>query len=380
MSKGNGSIAKMDLNIITLNIPFPPDYGGMIDTYYRLKSLHDLGVHIHLHCFEYGRSRPKELESICETVNYYHRRSGPLILFSGIPYIVNSRTSKRLMDNLAKNDYPVLFDGLHTTYYLKHPALSSRKKLVRAHNIEHRYYRTRAEIEGNFFKKSFFRLESLKLQYYEQVLRNADHVLTISDFDQDHFDAGYHNSVFLPPFHPFSDMESLPGTGDYIIYHGDLSVNENAAIADYLISKIFAGLPYRSVIAGKDPPRHIKSHASRFRNIEVVANPDTTRMKSLIENAQINLLPALFNNGFKLKILMALFSGRHCLGNSAALADKSVRSLVHEVNTDEEIIRKIHQLMKEPFTGEMISARGKVLSEFFNNIKNAKKLIDLLSP
>ena len=369
----------MDLHIVTLNIPYPPDYGGMIDTYYRIKSLHDLGVRIHLHCFEYGRSRMEELESLCETVDYYQRRSGPINQLSARPFIVNSRTSERLIDNLAGNDYPVLFDGLHTTYYLNHPALSTRKKMVRAHNIEHRYYRTRAEIEGNLLKKSYFRLESLKLEYYEHILRNADRVIPISDSDHEYFNNRYHNSYLLPPFHPFTDTESLQGTGDYIIYHGDLSVNENAAIADYLISKVFAKLPYRSVIAGKDPPRHLKSHASLFKNIELVPNPDTIRMKSLIENAQINLLPALFNNGFKLKILMALFSGRHCLVNSVCMEDKSVRALMHEANTDEEIISKIHQLMKEPFSGDIINDRRKVLSEIFDNMNNAKKLFKLLT-
>ncbi len=91
------------LNIITLNIPYPPDYGGMIDSYYRIKALNSLGIRIHLHCFQYGRLPSDELESLCETVNYYPRKSGFLHLFSSLPYIISTRQAKELLENLTWN-------------------------------------------------------------------------------------------------------------------------------------------------------------------------------------------------------------------------------------------------------------------------------------
>ena len=45
---------KNKLHIISLDIPFPANYGGVIDIFYKLKSLSNLGVEIILHCFEYG--------------------------------------------------------------------------------------------------------------------------------------------------------------------------------------------------------------------------------------------------------------------------------------------------------------------------------------
>jgi len=120
-------ILSKSLNIITLNIPYPPDYGGMIDTYYRIKTLHNLGIRIHLHSFAYGRKASKELESFCESVSYYPRKSGFIYNLSHLPYVVNTRRSKNLLKNLLRNDYPIFFDGLHTTKYLDHPALAERK-------------------------------------------------------------------------------------------------------------------------------------------------------------------------------------------------------------------------------------------------------------
>lgn len=44
------------LNIIAFNIPWPANYGGIIDVYYKMKALHQCGVKIILHCFEYERA------------------------------------------------------------------------------------------------------------------------------------------------------------------------------------------------------------------------------------------------------------------------------------------------------------------------------------
>jgi hypothetical protein len=229
----------MHLHIITLNIPYPPDYGGMIDTFYRIKALHALGVKIHLHCFEYGREHSEELESLCESTNYYKRKTGFFSNLSLSPYIVASRRSKTLLENLTKDDYPILFDGLHTTYYINHQALSGRKKLVRLHNIEHLYYKNLAENESKFVKKAYFLLESNRLRRYEKLLNYSDYILAISEGDKNSIDHKYHNVILSAPFHPYTEIKSLSGKGEYIIYHGDLSVQENAAIADSLIINIF---------------------------------------------------------------------------------------------------------------------------------------------
>ena len=53
-----------ELNIVSFDVPYPPNYGGAIDIYFKLETLNDLGVKIYLHCFQYGRSDSKRLEEI----------------------------------------------------------------------------------------------------------------------------------------------------------------------------------------------------------------------------------------------------------------------------------------------------------------------------
>src|SRR5690348_14379175 len=110
------------LHIIAFDIPYPPDYGGVIDVYYKLKALSEEGISIQLHCYEYGRTESNELNQYADNVFYYPRRNSKSLLFNTYPYIVLSRNSAELKKNLMKDDYPVLMEGLHSTYLLNDPA------------------------------------------------------------------------------------------------------------------------------------------------------------------------------------------------------------------------------------------------------------------
>ena len=315
----------MDLNIITLNIPFPPDYGGMIDSFYRIKWLKTLGVRIHLHCFESGRNRSDELESLCETVNLYPRQTKLVNQLSKIPYIVKSRFSNQLLENLKLNSFPIFFDGLHTTYFLNH------------HDL-----------------------------------------FTISGHDFNFFSASYKKVFLLRPFHPFEEVISNTGKGEYILYHGDLSVSENSLVACSLIKNVFSKLEFSCIIAGKNPPKTLLSEASGLKQLRVIADPGQKEMEELIKNAHINVMPALSANGFKLKHLYSLFAGRHCIINSISAQNFEDRSLFHIADSDEEMIRMINKLMPVDFQYDIVIDRKKSIEKTFSNIRNAKILAEII--
>ena len=46
-------MSEVHLHIISFTIPYPPNYGGAIDVFYKIKALHSAGVKVHLHCFSY---------------------------------------------------------------------------------------------------------------------------------------------------------------------------------------------------------------------------------------------------------------------------------------------------------------------------------------
>jgi hypothetical protein len=313
-------------------------------------------------------------------VNYYPRDTSSKRHFSLLPYSVVSRRSDQLHKNLLKDNYPVLFDGIQTTIFLDNPALAVRTKVVRIHNIEPRYYNTLARYEKNLARKLYYFTEAVKLRRYEKILKKPQYLMTVSIVDHEYYNSRFHNSVLIPSSHPYDSVECTEGTGDFILYHGDLSVNENVAVSEFLISKVFSKIPFPCIIAGKKPPENVKIIISKYANIKLVPDPDTETMDNLIRNAHINVIPTMAANGLKLKLLISLYCGRHCVVNSTTINGSGLYSLCHIADTGEKMVQKITGLMGKPFTQEMIEERKKILVINHDNEVNAIKLIGLLFP
>jgi hypothetical protein len=170
-------------------VPFPADYGGVIDVFYKLKQLHANGVEIIFHVFENGRGKHPELEKYCSKVYYYKRNSNWLLLFNRLPFIVESRKNKLLFETLMQNNYPILFEGLHTTYYAQQLKKMGRSVYLRNHNIESDYYNELSKVEKNSIKKWYLKWESKKLLKYEKQLSFFDHIFCISKKDTLQFES-----------------------------------------------------------------------------------------------------------------------------------------------------------------------------------------------
>ena len=368
---------KTAIQLVAFNIPYPPDYGGVIDIFYKVKALSDCGVSVYLHCFEYDRPRAIELEKYCAKVFYYQRKKGLRYQFNNKPYIVVTRNNNLLLNNLSNSTYPILFEGIHTCYYLSHFLLSSHIRLVRTHNVEHEYYLNLYRGERNIFKKLFFRLEACKLSGYEKVLKNASHLLCISPSDNYYFDNKYGHSHFIPAFHPFNEIKSKVGRGNYILFHGNLSVAENLQAVEYLIKNVFSKISQKVIIAGKNPPERLIQKIRKIPNVELISNPKNEQMEMIIQDSQICLLPTFQDTGLKLKLLASLFSGRFCIANTPMVHKTGLEHLCSLADSPHEMIALIHKLFDQDFTSVEIEKRKLILEDAFSNQRNALKIMRL---
>ncbi len=368
------------LHIVCHDVPYPPDYGGVVDLFYKIVALHAEGILIHLHCFEYGRGKQKELEKYCVEVNYYKRKSMLQSFSFRVPYIVRSRKNKILLNNLLKDDYPVLFEGIHCTYYLFHPSIINRKLLVRLHNVEYRYYKNLAVSETSFFKKLYFLFESRLLWKYEKEVASMAICIAITEVDKKIYKEEFKAKAIkhLPVFVKNEKVESKIGHGNYCIYHGNLSVRENEKIVLWLIKNVFSSISIPFIIVGKKPSINLIKAIKNNRNICIEANPSEDNMTDLIRNAQINVLPAQSSAGIKIKLLNAIFNGRHCLVNSMSVSGTSVEAACNMAESSSEFIEAIETLYKLAFTEKDIQIREKILKEIYNNTESASQLIHLL--
>lgn len=363
------------LHIVCLDVPYPLNHGGMFDLYCKLPVLKQSGIRIHLHCFEYGRGEQPVLNQHCEAVYYYQRRTGLTGVSGNIPYIVNSRRSEKLMERLLQDDHPILLEGIHCTWILNDERFKNRKIFVRLVNIEHRYYQHLAMYERSPLKKLYFARESKLLKKYEAAIAGKAHFLAVSEKDAGVYRNSFGANVsFLPLFLPWNTVESLPGIGQFCLYHGNLSVAENEQAAIWLLEEVFSQLQTPFVIAGKDPSRKLQQLAQRRGHTCLEANPTMQEMQDLIKKAHINILPSFNNTGVKLKLLNSLFMGRHCIVNNAAIEGSGLHGC-SMAETAAQMKQNIEELAQKPFTEAAITNRVEQLSVLYNNQKNGELLI-----
>lgn len=368
------------LHIVSFDIPYPANYGGAIDVFHKIRCLHRQGIKVILHCFEYGdRKHSPELEKICEKVYYYKRDTSFINHLSFLPYNVKSRIHPDLKKNLLQDNYPILFEVLHTCYLLNDPDFKTRKKLFRHSNIEHDYFLELAKGEKSLLKKLYLKIEAFKLNRFEKQITYADVILSVSEADLTYFKKTYPNtsSIYLPSFHQFDEMHCKPGKGNYILYQGNLSISENYNAALWLIDNVFSNIKQPIIIAGLNPPTHLTDAIKKHPHITLKQNCSEQEMQSLIEDAQIHCLYTQQETGLKLKLLNVLYSGRFVLANSAMLAGTQLTEACYIANSHEEYIQQINVLLSKEFTSEEIQKRKNLISSM-DNAGKTKALISLI--
>lgn len=363
------------LHVISFDVPYPANYGGVIDIYYKLVALSEAGVKVHLHCYQYGRAESAMLKGVCHSVTYYRRKVFKNPIYNTKPYIVASRNSTALIENLLKDNHPILFEGLHSTYYLADRRLKKRYKVVRTHNIEHHYYRHLEKVENNRFKRFFFKKESERLKKYESVLKHADCIAAISPNDHNYLNKKYGKAILLSPFHVNSSTSVNTGRGDFILYHGNLSVGENNEAALYLLRNVLNDPTYPVVIAGNDPSQELRDKVATMDHVTIQSGITSEEINHLISDAHINILYTNQATGIKLKLLNALFMGRHCIANAKMISNTGLESLCIQANNAKEFKQAIKSCWEAPVDEEMIEERAQILEDRFDNNQNIQPLL-----
>jgi len=358
-------LTEKHLHIVTHDVPWPADHGGVIDLFYKLKALHAQGVNIHLHCFTKGRTPQTELDKYCSSVNYYQRKNNISRFSFKLPYIVNSRANDELITALQKDEHPVLLEGIHCTYHLFKEQLQNRKV---------------ARHESGFLKKIYYLLESRLLKKYEKTIANKVTFLAVSKQDVDLYrqELAAKDIHYLPVFLSYTLAIGKEGKSCFCLYHGNLAINENEKAAIWLLQHVFSKLSIPFVIAGKDPSEKLQRLAHNHPQTCLVANPSDKEMQDMICKAHVHVLPSMNNTGIKLKLLNAVFNGRHCLVNKAAVEGSGLESCCHIADDAASFQQQIEALYLQPFTEQEIQQRQGLLQTTYNSEVNARELMTFL--
>jgi hypothetical protein len=307
------------LHIVSFDVPFSPNYGGIIDVYNRAKALKDAGWEIHLHCFEYGRGREFETSDCATKVHYYERKKNFLDFFSFLPFIVKSRADQALFHNLTQDNHPVLLEGQHTAFFANRIQKAGKKVAIRQHNVEWEYYQQLAQQERSLFKKWFFILESYKLKIHLYSLKKIP-FLAITPADTQSFQSAGFTAHYLPPVLTENATAIEETTMRFGLFHGKLSVQENhAAVLRLCAEHKKSPLPFLVKIAGINPSDSLRIKVQEA-GFELIANPSHVTMETLKNAAAIHFLFSAQVSGIKFKLLESLKTRALCIATPALVA------------------------------------------------------------
>jgi len=366
----------IDLHIVTFAVPYPPNYGGAMDVWNRLKALKSLGVRIQLHCFLYGPYLPQNiLQEVAEEIYYYPRSVWPIFFAKGQPFVISSRKNNQLLNRLQGDQIPVFFEGMQTTAWAD--SISNKKRMLRAHNVEHKYYQQLARNSGGY-RSLIFNRESQCLEEYEKrYAKQFDAVFSISADDHEWFSAQGANSVHLPPFHGFQQVEIDFGRGQYLLYQGDLSIEINQRAVLELIRMLPAAFSMPLVVAGRSGDQGFESKISSFPNIRREADVSQDAMLHLIRHAQVLLVHSLHEEGMKMKLFPALFRGRFVAANQLSATKSALDDAIQFYNA-ENFTSILTRLASTSFDESALKERQRILSQLPDDATNARQIIRYL--
>ncbi|MDR4955068.1 hypothetical protein REB14_23030 [Chryseobacterium sp. ES2] len=317
-------------HIISFNYPYPPSYGGIIDVYYKIKALSDLGIKIHLHCFvdQIPDKIDPEVKEITENVSFYQKKKNPLLYFSSTPFAAAIRNSEELIKNLERNKAPILFEGLQTTSIIRFLRNNDHQFYLRYHNNETEYYKGLSVSEKNIFKKLIYKIESLKhTRYQKKLLKKFEAVFCLSEKEYNEVETYSGNAHLIHIFHGNESVKELDTKGKYFLFHGDLSTADNKRALNETID-LFKTLPqYQLIVASDRATEDIKRKISTVENISLTPIQTTENLLRLLKDAHGNILISYQNSGTKVKLFNTLYNSRFVIISENITDDPILKSV-----------------------------------------------------
>jgi len=214
-------------------------------------------------------------------------------------------------------------------------------------------------------------------------LENADVIFAITEKDKRYFSATYPSvtTELLPCFHNGNEdnISQQRGMGDYVLYNGNLSVEENLNAVYFLAERIIPAFPTQKwIIAGGNPPKELYEVFQKMNNVEIVANPTSQQMSRLISEAAANVLITFQSTGIKLKLINALYKGGHCIVNDKMIESTGLKDVCMVTHSDKDLIETIKTALSQQITPQQLAERKEVLLKSYDNNENIKILTKYL--
>ena len=328
----------MRLLFLGLSFPLPANNGHKLRTWALLRALAAEGHEVSLVAFareDEALAGEAAVRSVCHDVDIVpivsrnvvaagHVASRVAQLLSPRPYAVTRHASRamqaKILARLRRQRFDAIVCDIFTIANVRRAGLPI---IVNNENVEHVMLRRYLPYEGNPAKRSYARLEALKMRSWERaVWRRATVVVVCSDAD------GGTIRRLCPGVQPVivpnvvdTDTYSPDGDGEVgrVLFQGGMDYFPNQDAVTYFICEILPTLRslvpgVRFVVAGRNPSPAL---LRRFRHIGDVEFTGTIPdMRDELARAAVCAVPLRIGSGTRVKILEAAAMARAVVSTS----------------------------------------------------------------
>lgn len=369
----------MNILFITAEFPYPPNSGGRIYTWQRIKYLsknNDIFLFSIIDDGDRKYLNDDVVKNTFRKVNTYKRKNKIIQAIKGIsyPFSVATRRNEEMFNDISK----LIKTGNIDLVVIDHPQMlincdmnSKVPKVLTQHNIEYQAFESMYKNSNNFVNKIIYKREHNLMKQFEERYYKSNKISAysfISEEDKKYFEEEYKNTntILIPPGVDEININSNKKDGYNIVFTGKMDYEPNVQAMKWFSKEIFPSInneipDAKLYIVGKNPTEYIQSLSSE--NIVVTGTVES--IEQYLKLANIVVIPLLSGGGVKIKLMEALQYGNIVVSTSKGTEGTQFRDKKEVLISDDpnEFSKYCVEALKNPI-------------KYTNMINNAMKCIE----
>lgn len=310
----------MNILFITSEFPYPPNSGGRIYTWQRIKYLSKNN-----NIFLFSIIDDKDMEYLecqdirdyCKKIYTYRRKNKLIKALKGIkiPFTVATRKIDDMANDISNsiNSDQIDIVIIDNPQMIINCDMSTKvPKILTQHNIEYKAFESMYKNTDNIFRKLMYKREYRLMELFERKYylgENIDAYTFISQDDKDYFESNYKykSTLLLPPGIEGHKPKEIKLNSYNIVFTGKMDYEPNIQAMKWFCEKVFPVIErevdnVKFYIVGKNPTEYINSLAKE--NVIVTGMVDS--VDEYLDIADIVVIPLLSGGGVKIKLIEAI--------------------------------------------------------------------------